>query len=89
MKVPRLLRCHRKLLRLPEYSAQLVARILAASPRERLGMSQAKVAKSFGLEVSTVQNWKHGRRHPESAERVLLRVIERDPKAVQRAPTAG
>jgi putative transcriptional regulator len=32
--------------------------------RERLGMSQAKFAKSFGLDVSTVQSWEHGRRHP-------------------------
>jgi putative transcriptional regulator len=57
--------------------------------RERLGMSQAKFAKSFGLELSTVQNWEHGRRHPEGAARVLLRVIEREPEAVQRALTAG
>ena len=57
--------------------------------RERLGMTQAKFAKSFGLELSTVQNWEHGRRRPEGAARVLLRVIEREPEAVQRALTAG
>ena len=52
-------------------------------------MSQAKFAKSFGLELSTVQNWEHGRRRPEGAARVLLRVIEREPEAVQRALVAG
>jgi len=57
--------------------------------RERLGMSQSKFAKSFGLEVATVRSWEHGRRRPEGAARVLLRVIDREPEAVQRALTVG
>jgi putative transcriptional regulator len=53
--------------------------------RRKLGMSQDRFAQSFGVSVATVRNWEQGRRRPEGAARVLLRVIEREPEAVRRA----
>ena len=53
--------------------------------RNRLGLSQQQFAAGFGVSVGTVRNWEQGRRQPEGAARVLLRVIEREPAAVKRA----
>jgi len=56
--------------------------------RARLKMSQARCARAFGLPKRTVQDWEQGRRQPEGAARVLLKVIEREPDAVRRALAA-
>ncbi|MGH7034906.1 MAG: helix-turn-helix domain-containing protein [Stellaceae bacterium] len=53
--------------------------------RKRLGLSQADFAVQFGFKLDAVQNWEQGRRRPEGAARAFLRVIEREPAAVQRA----
>ena len=53
--------------------------------RKRLGLSQAEFARQFMLNLRTLQNWEQGRRRPEGAARAFLRVIEREPEAVQRA----
>ena len=53
--------------------------------RKQLGLSQAEFAERFGFKLDAVQNWEQGRRRPEGAARAFLRVIEREPAAVQRA----
>ena len=53
--------------------------------RERLGFTQAQFARRFGLRERTIQEWEQGRAHPEGPARILLRVIEREPRAVERA----
>ena len=55
--------------------------------RRRLGLSQAEFASRFGFKLDALQNWEQGRRRPEGAARAFLRVIEREPEAVQRALT--
>ena len=68
------------------------AQILAArvkAVRGRLGLSQPDFARRFGLSIGTVRDWEQGRRMPEGAARVLLRVIEREPDAVARAVGVG
>lgn len=50
--------------------------------RKRLGMTQKAFAANFGVSVETVRNWEQGRRQPEGPARVLLAVIDRNPKAV-------
>lgn len=57
--------------------------------RARLKLTQPAFAKRFGLPVGTVRDWEQGRTVPDQAARVLLRVIERDPEAVQRAAAAS
>jgi putative transcriptional regulator len=58
-----------------------------ARVRKRLGLSQDKFALAFGVNPGTVRNWEQGIRRPEGPARVLLRVIEQDPKAVLEALT--
>lgn len=53
--------------------------------RNRLGLSQDAFAARFGFKASTVRDWEQRRRRPEASARVLLRVIEREPEAVERA----
>jgi putative transcriptional regulator len=53
--------------------------------RKKLGLSQKAFAFRFGFTLSTVQNWEQGHRQPEGSARVLLKIIEREPEAVDRA----
>jgi putative transcriptional regulator len=55
-----------------------------AAIRKKTALSQAQFAERFGLEVSAVRDWEQGRRVPERSAQILLRVIESDPKAVER-----
>ena len=57
--------------------------------RRKLGLSQAAFAHQFGLSVRTVQQWEQGRAVPDRPARILLRVIETDPQAVEHALAAG
>jgi putative transcriptional regulator len=58
------------------------------SVRHKLGMSQAAFASSFGFGLDAVQSWEQGRRRPEGAARVLLKVIEHEPDVVRRVLAA-
>lgn len=53
--------------------------------RRASGLSQAKFAKLIHVEVGTLRNWEQGRRTPTGPAQVLLRAIEKDPRAVLRA----
>jgi len=60
-------------------------------PRERIRTIRKKVASStkeferrFGIPASTMNNWEQGRRAPDPAARLLLKLIEADPEAVER-----
>ena len=55
------------------------------SIRRKLGLSQAQFASKFGFSVRTVQEWEQGRALPDRPARILLRVIEKSPKTVERA----
>jgi len=53
--------------------------------RKKLHMSQERFARRYGFSVWSVRNWEQGRRRPEGPARVLLRVIESNPEAVDKA----
>ena len=53
--------------------------------REKLGLSQDRFARAFGISASTLRKWEQGQRRPEGPARVLLTVIDREPEAVLRA----
>jgi putative transcriptional regulator len=67
------------------FVAHVPEEIDVAAIRKRLGLSQGDFAARFGFNLVAVQNWEQGRRRPEGAARAFLRVIEREPDAVQRA----
>jgi putative transcriptional regulator len=54
-----------------------------AAIRRRTGASQACFARSIGIAVSTLRNWEQGRRRPEGPARVLLALLDRNPRVVQ------
>jgi len=53
--------------------------------RAKLGLSQADFADRYGFSRRTLQEWEQGRTEPDSAVRAYLTVIERNPRAVERA----
>lgn len=52
--------------------------------RRRLRMSQAAFARHYGFSTRTVQEWEQGRAQPDRPARILLAMIERAPKTVER-----
>jgi putative transcriptional regulator len=57
--------------------------------RKQLGLSQGQFADAFGVSASTLRKWEQGQRSPTGAAKTLLRIIEREPRAVVRALKAG
>ncbi len=59
--------------------------------REGLSLTQSEFAHRFGLSLRSLQEWEQARRLPDAAVLTYLKVIERNPKAVQLAlkPTAA
>lgn len=60
-------------------------------PAERIKAIRKKVSKSakdferrFGIPAPTLNNWEQGRRKPDVAARLLLRVIEAAPETVEK-----
>jgi DNA-binding transcriptional regulator YiaG len=53
--------------------------------RENLGLSQTEFARKFGLRLRSLQEWEQARRLPDLAVLTYLKVIEHDPRAVERA----
>jgi len=53
--------------------------------RRRLRVSQSQFALLLGVSKSTLQNWEQGRRQPEGPAKALLRVVDKNPKAVLEA----
>lgn len=56
--------------------------------RNKTGMSQQRFCATFGISVGTLRHWDQGFRNPRGAARVLLKVIEHNPKAVLKALSA-
>ena len=48
--------------------------------REKTGLSQSNFALLIGVSKRTLENWEQGRRHPTGPAKVLLRLLNDDPK---------
>jgi putative transcriptional regulator len=57
--------------------------------RRKLGLSQKEFAFRFGFSLATVRNWEQGHRAPEGPARALLKIIDKEPDAVERALAAS
>ena len=55
------------------------------SIREKTGMSQQRFCATFGISIGTLRHWEQGLRTPRGAARVLLKVVDHNPKAVIKA----
>jgi putative transcriptional regulator len=56
--------------------------------RKATGLSQSAFAWRFGFDVTAIRDWEQGRRMPDRAARVLMAVIQFNPKAVEQALAA-
>lgn len=67
------------------YRVHVPERVDVKAIRAKLKLSQGAFADRFGFPVASVQDWEQNRRSPETSARILLKVIDREPEAVQRA----
>lgn len=58
-------------------------RIDVAAIRGRTGLSQAVFSARIGVALSTLRNWEQGRRAPHGPARVLLAMLDRNPRVVE------
>lgn len=65
--------------------ARQPATIDVTSVRIRMGMTQEQFAARFGFPVATLRHWERGDRNPRGPARVLLAIIDCEPRAVLRA----
>lgn len=53
--------------------------------RRKLGLTQEEFAARYGFSLPRVRDWEQNRSSPDGAVRAYLKVIEREPEAVERA----
>jgi putative transcriptional regulator len=58
-------------------------RVNVFAVRRRTGLSQAAFSRRIGVSPGTLRNWEQGRRRPEGPARVLLALLERNPRIVE------
>jgi putative transcriptional regulator len=52
--------------------------------RTKVGGSREAFSNRFGLDSRAVQDWEQGRRTPDRSTRILMLMIENEPKVVER-----
>jgi putative transcriptional regulator len=67
------------------YRLHVPAKIDVRGMRRKLGMTQENFAVRYGLTLARVRDWEQGRSAPDGAVRAYLKVIEKEPEAVDRA----
>jgi putative transcriptional regulator len=67
----------------PDEMPPLPAVVDVASIRARTGLSQPAFAKRVGVPVATLRNWEQGHRKPQGPARVLLALLDRNPRIVE------
>jgi putative transcriptional regulator len=68
-----------------QYVVHIPPEIDIKAIRGRLGMTQREFANRFDFNINTLRHWEQGRRVPDGTARAYLRVIDREPEAVQKA----
>ena len=71
----------------PEHRLQLPSVIDVVAIRKRAGLSQAAFSARIGVPVGTLRNWEQGHRSPQGPARVLLALLERNPRIVEETLT--
>ncbi len=72
----------------PGIRVHVPANIDVRAIRQAMGLTQSAFAAKYGFPAATVRDWEQNRRRPEASARVLLRIIERRPDAVEDALSA-
>jgi putative transcriptional regulator len=66
-----------------ECGLQLPSVIDVVAIRKRAGLSQAAFSARIGVPVGTLRNWEQGHRKPQGPARVLLALLDRNPRIVE------
>jgi putative transcriptional regulator len=74
--------------RLKEFQRVTLTPAEVSAIRRRRGLSQVAFAARYGLNLRTLQDWEQGRAQPDGPARAYLLVIDREPRAVERALAA-
>jgi putative transcriptional regulator len=56
--------------------------------RDRYGLTQDQFAEMIGISIGTLRNWEQGRRKPEGPAKILLRIIDKYPRAISQLAKA-
>lgn len=72
-----------------EFRIHVPAEIDVKALRRRLGLTQAEFSARYGFNIGRLRDWEQGRSSPDGAMRAYLKVIEREPAAVERALVAA
>lgn len=51
--------------------------------RKKLSLTRQEFADCYGFSTRTLQHWEQGDRHPHGPARVLLLLLQREPKTIQ------
>lgn len=51
--------------------------------RKRQGLSQKEFAIRYCIDLNTLKNWEQGRNSPDAPARILLKIIDENPEAVE------
>jgi putative transcriptional regulator len=62
---------------------RLPSAIDVAAIRNKTDLTQAAFALRIGVPVGTIRNWEQGRRAPQGPARVLLALLDRNPRIVE------
>lgn len=71
----------RRINPMPPERVKAIRKAVAKSPKE--------FAQKYGIPARTLEGWEQGRRQPDPTARALLRVIEKNPEAVEKALEAA
>lgn len=66
------------------FVTHLIPEVDVRAIRAKVGGSRETFSNRFGLDTRAVQDWEQGRRTPDRSTRVLMLIIENEPKVVER-----
>lgn len=69
--------------KVPGLRLHIPRRVDVSAVRRRMGLSQTAFSTRIGVSTGTLRNWEQGRRAPEGPARVLLALLERNPRIVE------
>ncbi|MAZ77394.1 MAG: transcriptional regulator [Legionellaceae bacterium] len=52
--------------------------------RQKIGLTQEQFAALYSFNLRTLQHWEQGTRQPQGPAKVLLKLIQKDPKTIER-----
>ncbi len=67
-----------------EFAIEIPDEVDVLAIRKQLDLTRAKFSEKLGFSPRTVQHWEQGDRRPQGAARVLLVMLQRDAKAVEK-----